>query len=850
MVRHVVLLILFLILWGTAQAQTMAIARYVPDSLHQVQLQEVIVTASEDRSLSTSSTLNRTAIEHIQPFTLSHLMQLLPGGLTPGVNLCSPDYFYIRSSYSGDHANTFGTGIWIDGARISSNTNLQMGLFDGSFSEYGYRGTDTRNIPLENIESVEVVRGIPSARYGDMTSGAVLIRSRTTAEPLTFNLKATPLIKAAQASRGWTTGENGIFNLFTSYTQTYTDQRSRERSFRKAGMETAWLKDFGQATFNARLSGLFSQDAAGKEKDKAEGEYTRARHTALTISLSGTWQAYRKLLTTLEYAAVANYSRQNDEQCKKHTQMESIGTNRMTAGEDTAFFIPPNYYSLARIEGIPVTAAVSLAANLNHKKKQWQSQTTAGLEWNSEGNRGRGRMDDATRPSELWTRSRSYRDIPFMHTLSFFVEENFILWGKAGQLAVLPGLRLSKAFASGQDIPLSVEPRLNIHYTPTPGFTLKSGWGCFRKMPSLAYLFPSPVYADHISFRYSDPDNSLAVLTTDVAEQAAQLSRLPRNNKAEIGFIARIPGLSIDLTAFHEHLRNGFSLEDRIRPSAYRVYRNDNLPGMSPVYTPEGVTAGGTPVGYSSDTSFIQYSSTGNQLSQKKRGIEFVITTGKWKAVGSTLVIDGMWLRTEETSGGMSIRYFGTQSNGKSFPYAAFFENAHTRIYERLSTNFRLVTHLPSIRFISSLTLQSVWFDRSRTRYSSRSGNTVYMKDAQGNPAGGDIYTDSEHNKYTNPICYMDTRGNIRPFTPEMATDTRYSSLVKSEQPYAYLTDSFRPYFLINLRITKEIGSHVRLTFYANNLAAVNPARYKATAAGYTTLNPPAFYGAELQLQF
>lgn len=821
------------------------------DTIPVIRLPEALVTASENKGLSTSSTLNRTAIEHIQAFSLTDILQLLPGGITPEVNLLAPQYLRIRSSYSGDYANTLGTGVWIDGAKISNNANLQLRLFGETDAEQGQRGLDTRHLSLENIGSVEIIRGIPSVRYGDITSGAVLIHSRTKREPLTFDIKLTPLIKALQASRGWNIGTNGILNLFAGYSHSYADQRSHERSFQRGGLRVSWSGKFNNTTLGASLSGSFSKDASGKEKNRADGEYTIARQTGLAANIYGSWQAKLHLLTSLDYRITASYSRQKDKQRKHHTQMGSIGTERMTSGEDTAFFIPPNYYSSAQLEGIPITATASLSAHLVRYGELWRSHTIVGGEWSTEGNRGRGRTDDPTRPSGLWNRPYLYRDIPFLNTYAGYIEETFTWEGKAGIFSTETGARFTFAHAASEHFPLAVEPRLNFRYTPNARLTLKAGWGRLRKIPTLSYLFPAPVYADRISFLYNDltSGHRLAVLTTDVIRQVNAPISLPYNDKMELGCTFRFTGIEIDITAFHEHLHRGFSLENRIRPSAARIYQNNNINEAKPEYSPEGVTDRGKPIPYTSDTTFLQYQRTANQLEQKKKGIEFIITTQQWEALATTFIFDGTWLHTQEHTGGFSTQYQGSQTGGKSYPYAAIFANTQVRIYERLSTNLRIVTHLPFIRFISSLTLQSVWIDRNRLKH-IHSSTPVYMKDAEGNPFQGDIYRDKDHYKYRNPLYYMDTHGNIHPFTAEMANNKHYSSLLLSEMPYTYLKNSYRPYFLINFRLTKEIGTHVRLTFYANNIAALNPSRYQASSGNYVILNPTAFYGAELQLHF
>ena len=39
-------------------------------------------------------------------------------------------------------------------------------------------GIDARQIAVDNIESIEVIRGIASAEYGDLNSGAVIVKNK------------------------------------------------------------------------------------------------------------------------------------------------------------------------------------------------------------------------------------------------------------------------------------------------------------------------------------------------------------------------------------------------------------------------------------------------------------------------------------------------------------------------------------------------------------------------------------------------------------------------------------------------------------------------------------------------
>ena len=79
-----------------------------------------------------------------------------------------------------------GTAVIVDGAPMSNNANLQtlspvVGGSSGDDSRSGTpaRGMDVRTLSTDNIESIEVIRGIPSAEYGDhIRCGAGEIQGR------------------------------------------------------------------------------------------------------------------------------------------------------------------------------------------------------------------------------------------------------------------------------------------------------------------------------------------------------------------------------------------------------------------------------------------------------------------------------------------------------------------------------------------------------------------------------------------------------------------------------------------------------------------------------------------------
>lgn len=99
------------------------------DTLRNIRLQEVIVTATQSNAPGTRSVIGQDAIRHIQATDLSVLSQLLPGVLVRNPDLNAPAAFTIRSATYENTTNALGTAIVVDGLRMNNNANMQqMGL--------------------------------------------------------------------------------------------------------------------------------------------------------------------------------------------------------------------------------------------------------------------------------------------------------------------------------------------------------------------------------------------------------------------------------------------------------------------------------------------------------------------------------------------------------------------------------------------------------------------------------------------------------------------------------------------------------------------------------------------------
>nr|WP_129733611.1 TonB-dependent receptor plug domain-containing protein [Parabacteroides goldsteinii] len=843
------------------------------DTLQNIRLGEVVVTATQLDAPGTSSVIGQDAIRHIQATDLSDLSQLLPGVLTRNPNLNTPAVFTIRSATYENTTNALGTAILVDGMRMNNNMNMQQMGLEGQgslFNSSVLSGFDVRSISPASIESIEVIRGVPSARYGDATSGVVLVNSKAGLQPYTVGLRFTATEKLASMSKGMAVGTHGnILHLEADYAYSSQDPRLPEQAFQRVGVQIAHAKDFASASLRINLRGYWMQDKGGKGRNTIDGEYQKAVSRGLLFSANGLWNLNRSWITNLEYHAGLTFDYQKNESSTYYSGTQQITTYTRLPGEQGAFFLAPNYFSDLSVEGKPIHANASLSANLRNKLyNNVYNHFMLGVDVNTEGNRGKGIQFDSLRPplEMIQIRTRSFRSIPFVYNYTTFTEDKITFRTGRMRTELQAGVRITQLHTEALHYAPTVDPRINLRQilvenkenTKLKHLSIRAGWGLMHKMPVLAYLYPDKSYIDKNSFTYNDMENNerLAVVHTFVTDCTFNPElRLPVNRKFELGLNLRIGQMTTDIIWFREHLRNGFCTTEQAEPFSYRRYAPLPDKGEYPELTSNGVINNGQPLPYTTQTTFATYTSPENGIDQLKQGIEYTLDMGRWNLLHTSFLISGSYLKLHEKNTALSAVHPQVELNGKPYPYVGIYETDHfatnLRIWQQFSTRFQFITQLPRIGLVTTLTLQAVWMDKQGRSMESNYNNSVYLIDDNGNRVDGDPMTDTKHRKRLNPVYYTDSEGVRHPFTPEMANDKRFADLVlEAGTPTVFLADSFGPYFLLNLRVTKKIGRYVSIAFCANNFTQSNPKKYTNSTQQYTIKNPDLYYGAEMTIQF
>lgn len=861
---------------------------HVKMQVQNLSLDEVVVTAKEGGEITSSSKISAQTIEHIQPSSLKDVMQLLPGSITENPNLTSVNTLSIRDIGSNT-ANAIGTALIVDGASLSNDANLQavstgsiVNSSSANSASTSGGGVDARQVSTDNIESVQVIRGIPSAEYGDLTSGAVVVKTKAGVTPWEIRLKADPQLKQISGGKGFQLGEKGgVLNFDLDYAKAYQDIRTPASAYDRVNFQGGYSNNFAKKlTLNVKLRGNYSNASTISDPDLFLDEIQQQKEKGIRLNINGRWIINKPWITNIEYLISGGIA---DQYSRSKVYQGSAGytptSESMESGENIGFFTPAQYYSDVAVFGTPIDGQGKLTANLFGRYGNISNKVLLGGEWKMQGNTGAGKVFDTHLPpspgSASASRERSYYEIPFLHRYTAFAEDNLKLPIGPTQLEIQAGARLNAITAKGVNTSgfFTVEPRFNVKYDIIKkkkglrNLSVRGGWGVTYKMPSMAYLFPEDAYTDLVSFSYNDIDANnygLAVITTRKTETANSLLKPQKsvNFEAGIDIDGEIVGGSV--VFFKERMTDGYGFVTEYLPMQYRRYgykwvngelaQDEIASGAFPEYKNGRITAGGKTISSISDTTFFSYYKPVNSITNNKWGIEYTLDFARIEAINTTINISGAYMNIHSSRGENTASHYSGTTGGRSFPYVGIYagsaSSSNSSVRERLSTNVRFITHIPNIAIVVTLTAQMVFMDRTTNLYEHNGESMPYFYDENGlRVSGEEALLDSEHTKYINPLFIMDRKGNTIPFTQEMERDERFRNLLITTNTGTYYHRANYPFYgLLNLRLTKEIKKVATISFYANNFLNLK-GEVKNSVTGYPQKkNSPIYFGAEIKI--
>ncbi len=831
-------------------------------------LNEVSVVAQESKAgQATASNISRQAMDHLQASSVSDLLQLLPGGQIANPDLSVARSFNIRNisgsvgkeGTAGTEMNSLGTAIYIDGAPLSNNANLQTlspaisgsgGVVGGGTSPNS--GIDLRTLSTDNIESVEVIRGIPSVEYGDLTSGAVIIRSKAGKEPLSIRVKTDPRIYQVSAGKGFSLGQKaGSLNVSGDYAYSVSEPTESYKYYQRATAKLLYSNLFSNWSTNTSFDFSLGKDTREKNPDDERSQLASgAKDVGIRLNTNGTLNVDKGWLNNIKYTLSGSYT-------DKHSYSESLLGNAFAAysmsrtdgavlsnrpnqkvydatgkeltnippGEASyyATYLPNEYFSRYDIYGKEVNIFAKVNATFAKKMGNVNNRIVLGVDFRTDGNLGEGKVYDIKNPPQRnlssensSPRPRKYSDIPFVTQLGIYAEENFNWTVGERELTLQAGARYD--MVSGKSI---LTPRLNASIDIIPQkLSLRGGYGIAAKAPTSLYLNPENAYFDFVHFNNLNSSSvpaaeQLLLATTKIYNTENKDLKIASNEKSEIGIDFKWRKMRFSVTAFNENLKNGYYMSSVYRTFNYVQYQIATAtPGTIPTLTEK-----------STSKVFVRYSSPSNTKKSHNRGIEFDFDLGRFDAIRTSFVLNGAYIRS--TNWDDTYEYSTEKNLNNLERNIGVYEAGNTKEErERFNTTLRATHNIPSIGFVITLTAQVNWIYRE----------------------WDNIGNDSLIVKY---ISYEDGLMKNIPAGVDVKTDPRFSYLLESKSSRRFIAESWFPTVLFNIHITKEIGKMLRASFFANNMFQSKPLyESKQTPGSFKVINEktPLFFGFEMAI--
>lgn len=814
-------------------------------------IEEVVVIAQEIRSNGTASVIKKDALSHLQPNSFADILELLPGGISQEKRMTGMNLIGLRiplkahSLYARDNQfnSSLGTSFIIDGTPLSNDAQLQdvsgAPSYLGTSEDYIHyrnttgKGIDMRMIPTDDIEKVEVVRGIPSVRYGSLSSGLVNIVRSYKKKPLHIRTKATSSMKLLAIGKGFLVGDHTL-NANIDYVDYKADPRNTLVNYGRITGSLRYsnnpkkIKKAFDVIISLDYTGSFDKSKRDAENDTKK-EFYKDNYNKYRFSSQLKWNRKDDFFKDISLSLSASYTNE----VKTIQRIASGGLspilNETKSGEYYGEFLPASYLANLKVDGKPLSLFAKVNTNLFFDSYGITHNIFMGADWRFNKNYGDGEIFDIRRPLYAGNgRPRSSKDIPAMEELSFYGEDNLFVPVGRNKLRLQTGLRASTLLNVGHQYKISsrfyFDPRVNVTWQFPDAklfnipmkWSVRAGFGWHTRFPTLSHLYPNKLYIDAVQLNYYSQNEKLRQMhyKTKVIDPTNYNLTPNRNKKWEVGCTMQSNRIRFDITVYYEKMTGGFRNMSNYDIFNYKDYITASGPNPKDLTAPPTVDM----FQYKAMKRFVLYGQKENGASEEKRGIEYQLDLGRIDAIKSRVSINGAFMQMKYGISAPRYRTSPTIIGGKDYPYVGYYTWNDSREYEQFNTNFRFDTQVKSLGLIFSSTFQVLW------------------------------YTSWKYNKHNGmPDFYIDMEKNKFPYTLADTTDPLLRFLYK--KPSVEQFDTWRVPITIdyNLKVTKLINESMKLAFYVNRILYYYP-NYSRKDGFKVKREASPYFGMELNI--
>ena len=793
-------------------------------------LKEVEINQTRKILNSNSSIVfDRQALDQIQAFSLADVLNNLPGKKIIATDLHSTQNITLRSEAGGIQAlsNSLGVAIIIDDIQQSNNANMQnrnvgkWGISSSSLSssKYGrfdvpFSGIDIREIPTDNIESIEVITGVAPAKYGDLTDGAVIVNRQAGKTPFQFSTRINgastnlSLAKGIALDKKW-----GAINVGINYLNSNENPSDKTKIYNRVSTNLMWtsylfngIKNTLSIDYNTRL------DDVRLDPDDGFEIKTFSKSRNINISNRTSINLNNKIAKSLNISfGYSSGIQESYNQRYLNKAPEGISDKDVSGEIYEGYFIPGTFLSFEHIKGRPLNlnGNIGLTNELHTGKVLHQVSIGSNIYFSR--NSGEGVIADPTKPRWANTayqndRPYNFESLPNVFNYGIYLQDNVKIKVFGKVLSLNPGLRYDVQNASA-----NLQPRINTAYNLTSSIQLTAAYGISTKGPTLAHRYPAPIYTDIILLnKYTgNVTESIFLVYTDKFVPDNSKLKSSQSNQFELGFKLDKKFFSTSFFGYFKENFNGFSNNVLYKAYVLPEFDYTYVAGARPIVTSNGKYM----------RRYVGNNVVGNDLSSKNYGIEWGISTKKIEAVQTSINVNTSFNYSSYLNN--AERVLPTSQANIDQGKIAWFGIYPPNSYHdwNFMTKVSTATHIPRLGFVINLITDFSWQKVSETSYESNL-----------------------------PIAYLDqymSRYEISSFDPK---DPNYGHLSLSS-----FVDSrtFLPFVYANmsLRIAKEIKKKIRISISAVNFLNVKYRYYNPNNSSVSTYSSPTSVGAELSIK-
>lgn len=815
-------------------------------------LEEINVQPASGTQSNSSLLINRDIIERYPSLSLNDLLNMLPNRRVMAPSVQEMQNLTLRGAFQNvtggsrnvdELNNAFGIALIVDDIALNNNANMQsrnpgiygigranLSVAQGDYNlsgdrpaaslgysgESAFGGIDLRQIPTENIESIEVISGVAPVRYGDISDGAVIVERQAGQTPAFFRIQSRQNATSYGLSKGMLISPKlGSVNVDLSYVNSYADNRDKLKQYNRLSSSLIWTVNYGGSDkWKQTLSTTYTKVLDGVNKDDDDplstivsyGSWNWNASTRLSYQPNG--DVFKRVglnlgVQTSHQASYREYYYNDSYVLYTDTLYTGIAEGKYATGQYTA---------IDHVDGRPLNLTARLETNAVAYTQSIAHHINFGANVDYSMNMGLGRLSDPMLPlKHLGAFNERYYDFSLTRpvwNIGVYLEDQFSVPLRDKPLFVTAGVRWD--IQNGHQ---SVSPRTNLNYKFRENLQVGLAYGIAFKAPSLAHLYPGPTFREivllnaynglvnestsRIYVHRHDPSN------TELSSQFSQTLEFTTRWNSHQHFLS--------FNAFYKQNRDGINAVSEDYVVQLPQYEATAVSGQKPIVTVTGVR------NYLMSSSQLMNSNDRNNL-----GFELMYRSPRIAAIYTSFNMAGGLTIAHSKDRYSSSMSFNQNEIGLEDIIKGYFKPINHKTY---FSNGRIgtATHFPRLRLVMEFTADAQFFNFSKRAVSEYEPTAYFRRSFE--------FVDVNQFDSNNP-------------EHKFLYDHRKEEVEKENDTNNLFFCNF------HFNLAKEINKNLRLGLNIYNFLDYRPRIYRERAATVLVPNSAPNYGAQITYKF